>query len=792
MESFTLRLTGLVNATTLDQDGTGVIGANDSPSVAVPNISIDDVVVGEKDGFAEFVVRLDTPGANIVTVRWGSDIRTAGYSDFTDLSGYLTFAPGEMLKTIRIPITNDNIVEPIENIVVELYSPTQATIAKDIGTAFIVDNDAPSGTPGAHVGDPIVDEASGEVSFVITLDRPSTSVVSISYATQDISALAGSDYVAASGVIRFAPGETAKTIKVGILNDSLNEGSESFALHLTNIVNAMMPDPIGIATINRNDSAAVATPAISINDITIVENGSYAAFTVRFDAPGLNPVTVRWASNIGTAGYGDFSDLSGYLTFAPGETVKSILIPITNDTTVEAVESFVVELFSATGATIGKNIGLATIIDDDGTTPQTSTTINGTSVDDMLRGTGVNDTINGNDGNDVILAGFGADHLNGGSGNDVLDGGGGVDRMTGGVGNDIYLVQDVGDVVAEATNGGTDHVRSSLASYALTANVEYLTGMLDSGQTLIGNGLSNVMAGGAGNDLLNGASGADRMTGGLGNDIYVVDNAGDVVVEASGGGIDEVRVSLTSYTLGAGLENLTGLGAGNKVLTGNALNNVLTGGAGGDTLNGGAGNDVLNGGAGIDRMTGGTGNDIYVVDHSSDVVVEAANGGTDQVRTSLAAYTLAAQVENLTAIGNGNKVLNGNALNNVIVGGAGNDTINGGGGNDILTGGAGADTFRFTTTPGAGNMDEISDFTVIDDRIALAVGVFASAGPLGTLNANAFTIGSAAADANDRIIYDNNSGRLLYDADGNGAGAAVAFAQLDRSLALTNADFVII
>ncbi|MGO7057786.1 hypothetical protein ACCS70_36640, partial [Rhizobium ruizarguesonis] len=83
----------------------------------------------------------------------------------------------------------------------------------------------------------------------------------------------------------------------------------------------------------------------------------------------------------------------------------------------------------------------------------------------------------------------------------------------------------------------------------------------------------------------------------------------------------------------------------------NSLDNTITGGAAIDMLSGGAGNDVLNGGAGADRLIGGEGNDTFIVDNAGDVVTEAANEGIDTVRTTLAAHTLAANVENLTYIG---------------------------------------------------------------------------------------------------------------------------------------------
>ncbi|QHD69761.1 rhizobiocin [Sphingobium yanoikuyae] len=277
-----------------------------------------------------------------------------------------------------------------------------------------------------------------------------------------------------------------------------------------------------------------------------------------------------------------------------------------------------------------------------------------------------------------------ANTINGGAGNDTLDGGTGADTLVGGAGNDIYIVDNIGDVVTEAASAGTDEARTTLASYTLGANVEKLTGLLTTGQTLTGNSLANTINGGTGNDTLDGGTGADTLVGGAGNDIYIVDNSGDVVTEAASAGTDEARTTLASYTLSSNVEKLTGLLTTGQTLTGNSLSN---------TINGGAGNDTLDGGTGADTLVGGAGNDIYIVDNIGDVVTEAASAGTDDARTTLASYTLGANVEKLTGLLTTGQTLTGNSLANTINGGTGNDTLDGGTGADTLVGGAGNDIY---------------------------------------------------------------------------------------------------
>jgi serralysin len=231
---------------------------------------------------------------------------------------------------------------------------------------------------------------------------------------------------------------------------------------------------------------------------------------------------------------------------------------------------------------------------------------------------------------------------------------------------------------------------------------------------------------------------------------------------------------------------------------------------------GGAGDDVLDGMGGADTLNGEGGNDTYYIDVAGDVVWEAVGAGIDTVISSVNNYSLRNNFENLvlagsTANGGGNaldNIVTGNATNNVIWGGggsdalngldgsdqlsgeAGNDRLDGGLGADQLFGGADADTYVFSSSIGSGNIDVIFGFSSADDTIELDLDVFTSLNA-GTLDAGAFRIGSAAGDADDRIIYDSATGALYYDADGNGAGAAIQFATLATGLSLTNNDFIV-
>ncbi len=452
--------------------------------------------------------------------------------------------------------------------------------------------------------------------------------------------------------------------------------------------------------------------------------------------------------------------------------------------------------------------------------------IKGTSGDDYLRGTAQGDEMFGLAGDDELIGGGGADRLDGGEGDDVVRGGSGDDillvsdvgddRARGGSGDDILIV-DYGDSThkVEVTDslswnhdlGGYDgafgdgsgrNIRfTSIEHFVITggsASDKIRTGSGD--DRIFGGGGEDTLEGGRGNDILDGGTGRDRMVGGSGNDLYFVDKSGDSVVEECDGGVDTVH-SKVDHVLRPNVENLVLL-AGAKSGTGNTLDNAITGNSG---------NNILDGRAGADRMAGGAGNDIYYVDHANDRALEVGGEGIDLVNSSVS-FTLTNHLENLTLTGSAaiagtgtshaNRIT-GNCAANVLKGLGGHDRLDGGGGgdrlyggtgNDTLKGGAGADRFYFDTAlHKTNNVDQILDFVRADDTIFLDRDVFTGITASGTLSAGAFRLGTAAADSSDRILYDQATGRIYYDADGCGGAAAVLFAQVAAGTNLTHADF---
>jgi Ca2+-binding RTX toxin-like protein len=421
-------------------------------------------------------------------------------------------------------------------------------------------------------------------------------------------------------------------------------------------------------------------------------------------------------------------------------------------------------------------------------------TIDGTTAGDSIYAKGGGDTVNGSDGNDSLRGQDGDDFLYGGAGNDQLDGGAGADYLAGGVGNDIYIVDNVGDVVFEATGEGYDTVLSTI-TFSLGANLERLdlkgTAAIDGygnelNNTLKGNAANNHLYGGAGNDSIDGGDGNDYIEGGAGNDWLRGGNGIDTL--SYRGDAAAVHVSLaivnTTQNTGTGFDNIDGF----ENLEGSAFN---------DELYGNDSDNKITGGAGIDHMYGAGGNDTYSVDNVLDTAVELAGEGTDQVLASVD-FTLGANVENLTLFGAAISGT-GNDLGNIIRGNANGNILNGKGGHDSLYGLGAADTFVFDNAD-VGSSDSVHDFQHGVDKIQVSASGFGgglsdglvldaswlivTAGFMPINGAVSHEVGTsdpfATTAAHGQFIFDGHQ-NLWWDADGTGSGQAVLVANFGET-----------
>lgn len=359
--------------------------------------SVQDLTVSEGDGFADVVIRLDAPSGSPVTLAWrtadGTAFDQAGFDfDYQAASGTLSFAPGETEKTVRVSLRQAATVTPTDiegnewfNVV--LSNPVGTRLDRDgLGWITVVDNDTVVAAPELHVSDAIVDETSGQVHFVVTLGRvagtSSLAPVSVDVATRDGSAAAGSDYTALQTTLRFAPGETAKTVTVPLLNDADTETVETFSLQLSNAQGGVIARSAAQASIAANDAAPAVRPQLSVQPATWSEGTPWLDIPVTLSAPSAQRVTVRWQTADDSAGVavtgrpGDFTAQPGLLSFEPGQTVQVVRLRMSpSDLRVdgapdEVAERFAVLLSEPTNASLAHE-GLAwiTMIDNDEASP---------------------------------------------------------------------------------------------------------------------------------------------------------------------------------------------------------------------------------------------------------------------------------------------------------------------------------------------------------------------------------------------------------------------------------------
>ena len=408
-----------------------------------------------------------------------------------------------------------------------------------------------------------------------------------------------------------------------------------------------------------------------------------------------------------------------------------------------------------------------------------------------LYGGGGNDRLEGRAEYDELFGGTGNDELDGGAGNDYLVGGAGADKLIGDGGVDWVSYLDAATGVVASLADPTINTGDAVGDVYI--DLENLSGGIyddelfgdDNDNELGGSGGDDALYGGIGADILLSGLGSDKLYGGEGNDVLEGYQGNDIL---DGGGGDDVLRGDISFGSYGDINTLLG-GSGNDTLSGSHGKDTQSGGDGNDDLSSGYSDDILSGGAGADKLNGGSGDDTAsYADAAARVVVSLMNAANN---TGDALGDIFTSIEHLRGSAAGDS-LAGSALQNFIDGGGGNDTLYGYGGNDKLTGGAGADSFVFSSSPhSATNTDTITDFNVADDTVRLDDRIFTAAGAPGTLDANAFHGGAAAATMDHRIIYNAATGALSYDADGSGAEGAVRFATVSTGLAMTNADFVV-
>ena len=661
-----------------------------------------------------FTVTLSVPYINAVTIPWAVQAGTASAADFVDgvlPSGTLTIAAGQTSGTITVPVLREALKEGDETFSVVLSTPTGGAALGTTHTAAatIVNDDLP--TASVSLTTAAQSEGTGPgngvtYTFTVTLSEAlavgETATVDYAVAGTGAGNLAANaaDFlggVLPSGTITFTGGEAGRTqtVTVTVVGDVLLEANETFSFTISN--------PGGAAAINIGTASVTAT--INNDDQRIDGTGGADNLVGNAEA---NTIYGGDGNDTLDGGVGSDSMVGGtgndtYVVDNAGDTVVEVANGGTDTvrTSIDYTLNAEVEHLIYTGALAFTGNG------NDG-----ANSITGAAGNDTLDGYAGNDTLSGGAGDDVLYGGAGNDVLDGSAGTaDVVEYDGalsdytitlnqdgsitvedkrgipldGVDTLrnvetlrfsassgtpqTVAVSDLQPAVVTVASVATAAQNEGT--ALNSGATYTFTLSLSRaLTTAQSLTWTVLGTGVSAVSASDFASNTL--PTGTVNFAAGETTKTVDVTVLADAQLEAnetftlalsnlSGqitttGAAASAQATVTNDDTGivgtAGADTLTGDASAN-VIDGLDHNDTLSGAAGNDSLVGGAGNDSLDGGLGDDTMVGGLGDDVYVVDSANDVVTEAAAEGTDTVRTSLASYTLGADVEGLIYTGTG-------------------------------------------------------------------------------------------------------------------------------------------
>ena len=313
----TLALTG---ESDLPVTPASVVLADDDEMMAIRVLSIADAEAAESAGEVRFAVTLDGPSAAEVKVSYatadpaGSVDPVAGAGiDYESASGTLTFAPGELSRTIRVSVLDDELDEPDETFALVLSDLRGAALGRGSALGTIRDDDEP---PALSIAGDTGPEDVGELVFSVTLMARALTEVTVNYATMDDTAIAGEDYGPVEGTLTFAPGETARTIRVAVVDDALDEADEeSFAVTLSGPSGATLAHSLATGVIRDDDEP----PALSVADAAGDEDVGALEFAVTLSAPSGIEVSASYATKDGTAAAGgDYAAAKGTLAFRAG------------------------------------------------------------------------------------------------------------------------------------------------------------------------------------------------------------------------------------------------------------------------------------------------------------------------------------------------------------------------------------------------------------------------------------------------------------------------------------------
>jgi acetyl esterase/lipase len=371
-ETFQVSLSGVTNGGIAS--GVATVSILDDDPSATLTFSSPLYTVGEGDGFATITVVRGTNTAIPVTVQYGSSIFCCSSSatpgqDYIPASGTLAFAPGETSKSFSVAIFDDISPENDEEFTVAMSNPTNATFLpssspfsfETTARVRITDNDSATRlavSPTAY----FVAENGGSASVTIVRSGVTTGSTTVNFTTANGTALAGSDFTTATGNVTFGPGQTSIAIPIAILDDAVGEPNETFSLKITAGGALITADT---ATITISDDEQLSTIGFTAPSVSVSEGGGSVSLQVLRTGPATQPATVQYSACCATPPGSAFLLVPGTLTFAPGETLKTIAVTIVDDAVAENNETFTVALTSPENAVLGAGSISVTVVDDD-------------------------------------------------------------------------------------------------------------------------------------------------------------------------------------------------------------------------------------------------------------------------------------------------------------------------------------------------------------------------------------------------------------------------------------------
>jgi hypothetical protein len=389
----TLGGTTVQTVTILDDDAAPTVGL----TTAAQSVS-------EAVGTVTVTAQLSAVSSFVVTVPFAvSGTATGGGTDHNLANGAIMVLAGSAAGSVTFNVTQDSLDEANETVVITVGTPTNATLAGTTVETITIADDDPAPTVAFAAAAQSVSEGAGTATVMVQLSAVSGLDVTVPFTVSGTATGGGTDHDLANGAITVLAGSAAGSVTFNVTQDSLDEPDETVVVTLGGPTNATLGSP-AVQTVTLQDDDAA--PTLSIADATQVEGntGSQAAtLTVTLTGSTAQTVTVGYATSNGTATAGsDYQSASGTLTFAPGETGKTLSVLVNGDTAREPAETVTVTLSSPVNASLGTSATL-TITDDDGVP---SRDLDGDGKSDILWRSGANPFLWLMDGTTVKQAGY--------------------------------------------------------------------------------------------------------------------------------------------------------------------------------------------------------------------------------------------------------------------------------------------------------------------------------------------------------------------------------------------------